>query len=53
MISRKPIESKMHTTLQVRIPMALDNQLQKAQIETGQTVSKIIRQALEGSLKDL
>jgi predicted DNA-binding protein len=48
---RKPIESKMTTTLQVRIPLALDNKLQKAQIETGHTVSKIIRQVLEGSLK--
>jgi predicted DNA-binding protein len=53
MISRKTVEKKNHSLIHVRIPMALDNQLQKAQIETGQTMSKIIRQALEGSLKHL
>lgn len=52
MISRKAIEKKNHTLIHVRIPMALDNQLQKAQIETGHTMSKIIRQALEDRLKN-
>lgn len=50
-MNKKPIQSKMHTTLQVRVPISLDNQLKKVQIESGDTVSKIIRQALEHSLK--
>jgi predicted DNA-binding protein len=51
MISRKVIEKRNHSLIHVRIPMALDNKLQQVQIETGYTISKIVRLALEDRLK--
>jgi hypothetical protein len=48
MISRKTVEKRNHSLIHVRIPMALDNQLQKIQIETGKSMSSVVRLALDG-----